>query len=129
MEKWPTAKHFTSWLGLAPQNKVSGGRVLSSRIRPGASRAASAFCMAALIASRSSTALGAFSRRLAVRRGKQKAHAATARKLAEIFYRSIRYGKSYADPGANTYEEEQKDREIARLTRKARLLGFDLVDK
>jgi transposase len=129
MEKWPTAKHFTSWLGLAPQNKVSGGRVLSSRIRPGASRAASAFWMAALIASRSSTALGAFSRRLAVRRGKQKAHAATARKLAEIFYRCIRYGKSYADPGTNTYEEKQKDLEIARLTRKARLLGFDLVGK
>jgi len=129
MAKWPTAKHFTSWLGLAPQNKVSGGRVLSSRVRPGASRAASAFWMAALIASRSSTALGSFSRRLAVRRGKQKAHAATARKLAEIFYRCIRYGKSYVDSGPIAYEGKQKDIEISRLFRKASLLGFDLVGK
>ena len=84
MEKWPTAKHFTSWLGLAPQNKISGGRVLSSRTRPGSSRAGSALWMAALIASRSQTAIGAFSRRLAIRRGKPKAHVATTRKIADL---------------------------------------------
>jgi transposase len=129
MEKWPTAKHFTSWLGLAPQNKISGGRVLSSRTRPGSSRAGSAFWMAALIASRSQTAIGAFSRRLAVRCGKQKAHVATARKLAELFYRAVRYGVSHMDPGSAIYEEKQKRLAIASLEKKAGMLGFSIVEK
>ena len=128
MEKWPTAKHFTSWLGLAPQNKISGGRVLSSRTRPGSSRAGSAFWMAALIASRSQTAIGAFSRRLAIRRGKPKAHVATARKIAELFYRAVRHGGCYVDPGSADYEEKQKRLAIASLERKAGMLGFSIVE-
>jgi transposase len=128
MEKWPSAKHFTSWLGLAPQNKISGGRILSSRTRPGSSRAASAFWIAALAVARSQTALGAFSRRLAARCGKPKAHIATARKLAVLFYRSVRYGIDSEDPGAARYEEKQKRDAITSLAKRASKLGFSLVE-
>lgn len=128
MEKWPSAKHFTSWLGLAPQNKISGGRVLSSRVRPGASRAGSAFWMAALVAARSQTAIGAFSRRVAIRRGKQKAHMATARKLAELFYRAVRYGVQPEDQGASSYDEKQRKCIFAKLAKKAKMFGFSLVE-
>ena len=128
MEKWPTAKHFTSWLGLAPKNKISGGRVLSSRTRPGSSRAGSAFWVAALIASSSQTAIGAFSRILAIRSGKPKAHVATARKIAELFYRAVRYGGCYVNPGSADYEEKQKRLAIASLERKAGMLGFSIVE-
>jgi transposase len=81
-----------------------------------------------LIASRSQTAIGAFSRRLAIRRGKPKAHVATARKIAELFYRTVRYGGCYVDPGSVDYEEKQKRLAIASLERKAGMLGFSIVE-
>ncbi|HLG57296.1 MAG TPA: transposase [Vicinamibacterales bacterium] len=60
MTRWPTAKHFTSWLTLAPQNKISGGRLLSSRTQPSANRAAAIVRLAAMNLGRTQTALGAF---------------------------------------------------------------------
>jgi transposase len=68
MGRWPTEKHFTSWLTLAPRNKVSGGRLLSSRTQPSANRAAAVFRMTVMSLGRTQTALGAFYRRLAARR-------------------------------------------------------------
>jgi transposase len=79
---WPTAKHFTSWLALAPHNKISGGKVLSSRTRRTGNRAASLLRLAAGTVGRTDTALGAFYRRLSARIGKAKAITATARKIA-----------------------------------------------
>src|SRR5215211_3594475 len=73
MKKWPTAKHFTSWLSLAPGNKISGGRVLSSKTRRSSNRAAVLLRIAAVNLGRTQTALGAFYRRLAARVGKAKA--------------------------------------------------------
>ncbi|MCC4300347.1 IS110 family transposase, partial [Aurantimonas coralicida] len=64
LRAWPTAKHFTSWLCLAPGNKISGGKVLSSRTRRSSSRAAALLRLAATTIGRSDTALGAFYRRL-----------------------------------------------------------------
>jgi hypothetical protein len=84
--------------------------------------------MAALVAARSQTAIGAFSRRVAIRRGKQKAHMATARKLAELFYRAVRYGVQPEDPGASSYEEKQRLSILAKLTKKAKMFGFSLVE-
>src|ERR1700726_682665 len=81
LSAWPSAKHFTSWLGLAPSNKISGGKVLSSRTRRG-SRAAALLRLAAVTVGRTDTALGAFYRRLSARIGKAKAVTATARKIA-----------------------------------------------
>ena len=88
MSRWPTEKHFTSWLTLAPHNKISGGRLLSSKTQPSANRAAAILRMAAMNLGRTDTALGAFYRRLAYRVGKAKAITATARKLAILVYAS-----------------------------------------
>jgi hypothetical protein len=127
MSRWPSAKHFTSWLTLAPGNKVSGGKLLSSRTRPSANRAAALFRIAALNVGKTQTALGAFFRRLGARVGKAKAVTATARKLAVLFYNSLRYGASYTDPGADYYEERYKERVLQGLRRRARSLGLELV--
>ena len=84
---WPSAKHFTSWLCLAPSNKISGGKVLSSKTRCSNNRAAALLRLAAVAVGRTETALGAFYRRLSGRVGKAKAVTATARKIAVLFYK------------------------------------------
>ena len=73
MTRWPSDKHFTAWLTLAPKNKISGGKILSSRTQPSANRAAAMLRMSAMCVGRTSTALGAYYRRLAYRVGKAKA--------------------------------------------------------
>jgi hypothetical protein len=123
---WPTAKHFTSWLGLAPHNKISGGKVLSSKTRRTNNRAASLLRLAAVSVGRTDTALGAFYRRLSARVGKAKAITATARKIAVLFYNTLRHGMSYADPGATYYEERYKQRVLGNLQRRAKSLGYVL---
>lgn len=128
MTRWPTAKHFTSWLTLCPGSKISGGKVLSSRSRKSGSRAATLLRIAAVNVGRTNSALGAFYRRLAARIGKAKAVTATARKLAVLFYNTLRYGQIYADPGATQYEERHRQRVIQSLTKKAKALGFRLAD-
>jgi len=127
MSKWPTAKHFASWLSLAPGNKISGGRLLSSKTRHSANRAATLLRLAAVNIGRTETALGAFYRRLAARIGKAKAVTATARKLAILFYNALRFGLAYADPGASYYEDRYRRRVIDNLQRRARHFGFTLV--
>jgi transposase len=127
MSKWPTAKHFASWLSLAPGNKVSGGRLLSSKTRRSANRAAVLLRIAAVNIGRTHTALGAFYRRLAARTGKAKAVTATARKLAILFYNALRFGMAYADPGASYYEARYRERVLDNLRRRAQQMGFTLV--
>jgi transposase len=126
LSAWPTAKHFTSWLCLAPSNKISGGKVLSSRTRRSGSRAAALLRLAAVAVGRSETALGAFYRRLSARVGKAKAVTATARKIAVLFYNALRHGMSYADPGASYYEERYRQRVFANLARRAKAFGYIL---
>lgn len=128
MTRWPTSKHFTSWLTLAPGSKISGGRVLSARSRRSTNRAAVLLRIAAVSVGRTSTALGAFFRRLAARVGKAKAVTATARKIAVLFYNTLRHGAAYVDPGANYYEERYRRRTIENLRRRADALGFSLVE-
>lgn len=128
MSRWPTSKHFTSWLTLAPGSKISGGKVLSSRTRRSGNRAATLLRLAAVSVSRTSTALGAFFRRLSGRVGKAKAVTATARKIAVLIYNLLRYGKAYVDAGANYYEERYRKRTIESLRRRADALGFALVE-
>jgi transposase len=126
LSAWPTAKHFTSWLSLAPSNKISGGRILSSKTRRSNSRAAALLRLAAVTVGRTETALGAFYRRLSARVGKAKAVTATARKIAVLFYNTLRHGMAYADPGARYYEERYHERVLANLRRRAHSLGFSL---
>lgn len=127
MTKWPTSKHFTSWLGLAPGNKISGGKLLSSRTPRTTNRASSALRLAAISVGRTQTALGAFYRRLGARVGKAKAVTATARKLAIRFYNALRYGQTYSDPGVAYYEERYRQRAIKSLERRAANMGFALT--
>jgi len=123
---WPSAKHFTSWLALAPHNKISGGKVLSSKTRRTGNRAASLLRLAAITVGRTDTALGAFYRRLSARIGKAKAVTATARKIAVLFYNTLRHGMSYADPGSAYYEDRYRQRVLSNLQRRAKSLGFIL---
>jgi len=128
MSRWPTAKHFTSWLGLSPGNKISGGKVLSSRTRHTTNRATALLRLAAGTIGRTSTALGAFYRRLSSRIGKAKAITATARKLAILFYNALRYGIDYDDPGADYYEQKYRNRVLKNLRRRAAELGYVLTE-
>lgn len=129
MTKWPTAKHFTSWLTLSPGNKISGGKILSSRTRRTKNRATVLLRIAAVNIGKTQTALGAFYRRLAARVGKAKAVTATARKLAVLFYTLMRYGKAYVEPGADYYEQQYREKVLRNLSRKAASLGYNLVQK
>lgn len=128
MSRWPSEKHFVSWLTLSPSNKISGDRILSSRTRPSANRAAALLRLCAVTVGRSQTALGAFYRRLAYRVGKAKAVTATARKLAILVYRVLRGDIEYQDPGADAYDAQHRDRAIRNLRRRAQQLGYNLLD-
>lgn len=126
LSSWPSAKHFTSWLGLAPSNKISGGKMLSSRTRRSGGRAAALLRLAAVTVGRTDTALGAFYRRLSSRIGKAKAVTATARKVAVLFYNAVRHGMEYVDPGASSYETRYRARVVNNLHRRAKAFGFVL---
>jgi len=127
MSRWPTEKHFGSWLGLAPGNKVSGGKRLSGRTKPSANRAAAALRMAAQSLNQSQSALGAYFRRLKARLGAPKALTAAAYKLARLLYRMLKHGAGYVDQGEATYEERYRDRLLRNLKRRAAELGFQLT--
>jgi transposase len=129
MTCWPTEKHFTSWLTLAPKNKITGGRVVSSRTQPSANRAAATLRMAAMTLGRTQTALGAFYRRLAARLDKPQAITATARKIAILVYRALKGDLVYQDPGAANYDAQQRSRVLRRLRQRAATLGFELVNR
>lgn len=127
LRAWKSAKHFTSWLCLAPGNKTSGGKFLSSKSRRSSSRVAALLRLAATTIGRSDTALGAFYRRLSARIGKQKAVTATARKIAVLFYNAIRHGMTYQDQGAAAYDERLRQRVVANLQRRAKTLAYALA--
>lgn len=127
MSRWRTEKHFTSWLTLAPRNKVSGGRLLSSKTQPSANRAAAILRLCAMVAGRTTTALGAYYRRIAYRIGKPKAITATARKIAILVYRLLRGDLDYRDPGADAYEASHRTRTLRHLRKRAGQLGFGLI--
>jgi transposase len=128
MSRWRTEKHFTGWLTLAPNNKISGKRLLSSKTQPSANRAAAVLRRAAMSLTRSATALGAYYRRLAYRLGQPKAITATARKLAILVYRVLRGDLTYQDPGASAYLELHRTRLINSLRRRAKEVGFSLIN-
>lgn len=127
MEKWKTEKHFTSWLRLSPNHKISGGKIISNRTKKTSNRANELFRMAAQSLARSQCALGAYYRRLSYRIGAPKAIVATARKLAIIYYRMLRFKIEYKQMGAEHYEAKYRARQIQYMTKKAQALGFELV--
>ena len=129
MSRWPTEKHFTSWLTLAPKNRISGGRLLSARTGRSANRAAGLLRLVVMSLGRTHTALGASYRRLAARIGKPQAITATARKLAVLVYRVLKGQLVYRDMGADHYDAQQRARVLNGLRRRAATLGFDLMNR
>ncbi len=127
MRHWKSINHFVSWLGLCPGTKISGGKVLSSKSKPTASRAAAILRMAAGSLHHSQSALGAYYRRMAARIGKPQAVTATAHKLARIVYSMLKHGTAYVDAGQDDYERQYKARVVRNLQQRARSLGFELV--
>lgn len=126
MSKWPTVKHFASWLGLAPHNDISGGKVLRSRTLPTRNRAGQAFRQAATSVSRSSSSFGAYYRRKRAKSGPMAAQVATAHKLARTVYHMLKYHVQYEELGALAFEQKQRERDVAALRKKAAKLGITL---
>jgi transposase len=124
--KWPTVKQFTSWLGLCPNWKKTGGKVKSSHTRKGKGRAARALRLAAWSLMRSKSYLGAYLRRQRARLGAPKAITALAHKLARIVYNLVRYGMAYVKQTEAAYAEQVHARLEKQLRRRAKELGFEL---
>ena len=129
VSQFATVKKFCSWLGLCPNWKKTGGRVKSSRTRPGVNRAATALRLAAHGLHRSQGALGAFLRRLKARLGTPAALTATAHKLARIVYLALKHGMTYVRQSQEEYEAQMKEKQVKALRRKARQLGLEVVEK
>lgn len=127
MSKFPSEKHFCSWLKLAPNNQITGGKIIRSSTGKSHNRARQAFLQAAASVARSHTALGAFYRRLKARVGPAQAQVATAHKIARIVYHLLKFKVEYQQMSAQEYEEQFREREIRHLQRKAARLGFTLT--
>lgn len=127
MTKWKSAKHFASWLGLCPGNKVSGGKRLSGKSKPCKNRVAISLRVAANTLYRSQCAFGAYLRRMKGRLGSPKAVTALAHKLAKLIYMMLRYGTEYVEKGVAFYEEMYRTRREISLRKKAKELGYELV--
>lgn len=127
LEAFKTEKHFASWLGLCPDNRISGGKVLSRRTRRVCNRLSDVLRLAASTLERSKTALGGFFRRMKARLGAAEGITATAHKLARIVYRLIKYGEDYVKEGLDAYEKKYNDRRLKALRKFAANCGFSLV--
>ena len=125
-EAFGTEKRFASWLGLCPENRITGGNIKSVRTRKVVNRAAKAFRIAANSLKNSSSALGGYYRRMRARLGPPKAITATAHKLARIFFHLWKNGGTYQDLGADYYEQKYKDRVIKNMKKRAKQLGFEI---
>jgi len=126
VDKWKNSKHFASWLGLSPNNKVSGGKKLSSKTTSSSNKVKFALRMALLALERSPTSLGAFFRRMKARLGAPKAITAAAHKLAVIIYQMIKTKKPYEENGPLYFEKAYKIRAEHRLKQLAKLLGYEI---
>jgi len=128
MSCWPNAKAFCAWLGLCPGNKISGGRVLSSRTSRVVNRAAILLRTLATTIGRTETWLGVYHRRMKGRLGPAAANTATAHKLATIVYHLLKYKEEYIDVDRLLYEEKFRRGRIARLRKQAKELGFEIIE-
>ena len=129
LRAFPNAKHFASWLTLAPHNDISGGKLLRSRTLPGHNRAGQAFRMAAQSVAKSPhSAFGAFYRRMKARLGAKQAIVATAHKIARAFYHILKHRTPFHDLGGEEYERRAREREIKNLQKRAAKLGLVVTE-
>jgi len=128
MTRWKTEAHFASWLGLCPDNRISGDRVLRRGTRHVVNRAATALRLAATTLLRSQSYLGAQYRRLRTKLGAPKAITAMAHKLARLVYRMLTWGQEYVDKGLQYYEDRHRDQQVQLLKKRAAKLGLQIVE-
>lgn len=126
MTAWPTVKHFTAWAGLAPSSRQSGKRRRREpRFR---NRTGRLLCVMARSLARSNTiGLGGFYRRLRATRGPAVANVATARKLAVLYYNTLRHGLGFVEQGLTAYEDHYHKHSLRRLKAAAQKLGMTLT--
>ena len=127
MGRWKTEAHFASWLGLCPDNRISGDKVLGRGTRHVVNRAATALRVAATTLLKSRTYLGAQYRRLRSKLGAPKAITAMAHRLARLVYRMLKYGQQYVDKGAAYYEQRNRQQQIEFVRKKAAQLGLQVT--
>lgn len=127
MSKWPTVKHFTSWLCLAPHSDQSAGKILRSHVPRTKNRAHLALRHAALSLKRSSSALGHFFRRIEARRSTPVAVVATAHKLARIIYFMVQRQTAFIPANPEEIHRQTRQRAIRRLQRLADNLGAQII--
>lgn len=127
MSKFPNEKHFCSWLGLAPKNEISGGRVLVSRTLKTRNRAGQAFRLATVSVMRADCVFGAFYRRMKSRLGPAQATVATAHLIARVVYRMLKYQIEYEPLNVSEYEKRYRDQQIKYLEKRAAKFGFQLA--
>jgi transposase len=127
LSAFPSEKHFGSWLGLAPHNDISGGKVLRSRTLKSGNRAGQAFRLAAQAVRRNQDEFGAYYRRQRARLGPEQAIVATAHKIARAFYHVLKHRTPFRSLSADDYNQQVRDREVAHLKKKAAQLGLTLA--
>ena len=127
MSRWQDEHHFASWLGLCPDNRITGGKVIRRGTRRVINRAATALRIAATTLLRSQSYLGAQYRRFRGKLGAPKAITAMAHKLAVLVYRMLRWGQEYVDKGMQYYEERHREQQIHMLKKRAATLGLLVV--
>ena len=128
LSPWASAKQFTAWLGLAPDHRVTGGKVIKRQTRRGKPQAAHAFYLAALAVAKSHTPLGEFYRFQKARMGPRKALTATARKLAILYYHLLTYGPAFVEVGQQRLAQNAEGRKRRKLRRLAAELGVEIVE-
>jgi transposase len=127
MERFPTVKHFCSWLGLAPHNDKSGGKVQRSRTMKVRNRANQAFRQAAQSVAQSHSSFGAYYRAMRRRLGPRQAIVATAHKIARTVYHLLKTHQPYREETAAEYDRKRRERELKHLARRAQKLGYSLT--
>jgi hypothetical protein len=127
MSKFPSEKHFCSWLGLAPKHEISGGKVLKNKTMKTKNRAGQAFRMAAQSVKRADCIFGSLYRRLKSRLDKAQATVATAHAIARVVYRMLKYKVEYEQISVEEYEQKYKEQQIKYMKKKAAKFGFQLV--
>ena len=125
--KFPTEKKFVSWLRLCPNNKISGGKILSKKTEKTINRAAQAMFYAAGAVKRSDTALGRYYRRVKTHLGPMKAHIATAHKIARILYHMITNKVEYDETILQKNDKRYNEKLLKNIGKRANQLGFQLV--
>jgi transposase len=126
-EKFPTEKHFCSWLGLAPKHDITGGKVLSNHTLKTKNRAGQAFRMAAQSVKKADCPFGAMYRRLRSRLGPAQATVATAHAIARVVYKMLKYKVEYDPMSVNEYQKQYEAQQVKYMKKKAAKLGYQLV--